>query len=144
MIHNRSVPSNTLIAHIRYPDVEQAVEWLTKAFGFRENFRYGSPASGAQMRVLDAWIMVKRAGKGELSPAQLGYGTQSVTVFLEDVEGHCACAKAAGAKIVEEPHETEYGEFQYAAIDFAGHHWLFSRHARDVNPSDWGATLARE
>jgi len=36
-------------------------------------------------------------------------------------------AKKAGAKTVEEPHETVYGEFQYAAIDIEGHLWLFSR-----------------
>jgi hypothetical protein len=40
---------------------------------------------------------------------------------------------------VEEPHETEYGEFQYAALDLDGHHWLFSRHAMDVAPEEWGA-----
>jgi hypothetical protein len=46
-------------------------------------------------------------------------------------------AKAAGAKILEEPHETEYGEYQFAAEDLDGHHWLFSRQARDVSPADW-------
>jgi len=39
-------------------------------------------------------------------------------------------------------YETEYGERQYGVVDFAGHHWLFSRHARDVNPADWGALPA--
>jgi uncharacterized glyoxalase superfamily protein PhnB len=43
---------------------------------------------------------------------------------------------------LEEPHETVYGEFQYAAEDLDGHHWLFSRHARDLSPDAWGATLA--
>jgi len=64
-------------------------------------------------------------------------------VFVEDVEAHCARAKAGGARIVEEPHETEYGEFQYAALDLDGHHWLFSRHARDVAPKEWGAVVAK-
>jgi uncharacterized glyoxalase superfamily protein PhnB len=35
-----------------------------------------------------------------------------------------------------------YGELQYGAEDLDGHRWLFSRHARDVNPADWGATVA--
>jgi hypothetical protein len=30
-----------------------------------------------------------------------------------------------------EPHETVYGEYQYAAEDLDGHHWLFFRHATD-------------
>jgi uncharacterized glyoxalase superfamily protein PhnB len=64
-----------------------------------------------------------------------------LTVFVEDVEAHIQKAKAAGAKILEEPHETEYGEFQFAAEDLEGHHWLFSRHARDVSPEEWGATI---
>jgi uncharacterized glyoxalase superfamily protein PhnB len=61
---------------------------------------------------------------------------------VEDVEGHFARARAEGARIVEELHETEYGELQFAVVDVAGHHWLFSRHARDVSPADWGALVA--
>jgi hypothetical protein len=34
-----------------------------------------------------------------------------------------------------------YGERQYGARDLDGHHWLFSTHARDVSPTDWGATI---
>ncbi len=78
-----------------------------------------------------------------MSPAQLGYGTQSLTVFVDDVDEHHARAKAAGAKILEEPHETEYGEYQYAAEDLDGHHWLFSRHVKDRSPEDWGAMVKR-
>jgi uncharacterized glyoxalase superfamily protein PhnB len=66
--------------------------------------------------------MLKQAKMGCASPAKLGYGTQSLTVFVEDAETHFEKAKAAGAKILEEPHETVYGEFQYAAEDLDGHH----------------------
>jgi uncharacterized glyoxalase superfamily protein PhnB len=145
MIENRSVPPKTILPHIHYPDVERAIEWLSGAFGFREHYRYGDPASGvsgAQMWHGDAWIMVRRSAADESTPQRLGYGTQSVTVFVEDVEAHCSRAKLAGAIIIEEPHETMYGEFQYAATDLAGHHWLFSRHAHDVKPEAWGAKVA--
>ena len=50
-------------------------------------------------------------------------------------------AKAEGAKIVEELHETVYGERQYGVEDPAGHHWLFSCHARNLSPEEWGATI---
>ncbi len=76
------------------------------------------------------------------SPAELGFGTQSLTIFVENVEAHFAQAKAAGATIVEELHETVYGELQYGVEDPEGHHWLFSRHAHDVDPAAWGATIA--
>jgi uncharacterized glyoxalase superfamily protein PhnB len=74
-------------------------------------------------------------------PARLGYGTQNLTIFVEDVDAHYAKAKEAGARIVEELRETEYGERQYGAEDLDGHLWLFSRHARDVSPEEWGARV---
>jgi uncharacterized glyoxalase superfamily protein PhnB len=141
MIENRSVPTDTLLSHVVYKDVDAAIRWLSSVFGFVEHYRYGE-SSGAQMHLGDAWIMVRKARPGELTPAQLGCRTQNLTVFVEDVEAHHKKAKAAGAKIIEELNETAYGEFQYGVEDLDGHHWLFARHARDVNPEDWGATLA--
>jgi uncharacterized protein len=44
---------------------------------------------------------------------------------------------------VEELHLTVYGERQYGVEDPDGHHWLFSHHARDLSPNEWGATVAR-
>ena len=146
MITNCSVPTDTLLLHVMYRDVAAAIAWLTKTFGFSEHYRYcepGGPISGAQMHLGNAWIMLKRARPGDASPAQLGYGTQSLTVFVEDVDDHYLRTKAAGAKIVEELNETCYGERQYGVEDLDGHHWLFSRHARDLRPEEWGATVSR-
>lgn len=138
---NRSVPVDTVLPHVAYRDLPAAIQWLTRVFGFTVHYHYGEPISGAQMYAGKACLMVKQAAAHQFSPAQLGYGTQSLTILLEDVEVHFARAKAAGAKILEEPHETVYGEFQYAVEDLDGHRWLFSRHARDVSPADWGAVI---
>lgn len=59
---------------------------------------------------------------GQKTPAELGYGTQSLTVFVPDVDAHYEKAKSAGAMIVEDLHETPYGERQYGARDLDGHH----------------------
>ncbi len=142
MISNRSVPANTILSHVVYQDLPAAIDWLIRTFGFVEHFRYGKPINGAQLHIGDAYIMVKQAKPGESSPARLGFGTQSLTIFVEDVEAHFQRAKSAGARIVEDLHETEYGEFQYGVEDLDGHHWLFSRHARNVSPDEWGATVA--
>jgi uncharacterized glyoxalase superfamily protein PhnB len=144
MIANRSVPVDTVLPHLVYRDVAEAIAWLTKAFGFTEYYRYGErggPVNGAQMHLGNAWIMLEQERERRASPARVGYGTQSLTIFVEDVEAHFQRAKAAGAKIVEKLHETGYGELQYGAEDLDGHHWLFSRHARDVGPEEWGATV---
>jgi uncharacterized glyoxalase superfamily protein PhnB len=146
MIANRSVPVNTVLPHLVYRNVAEAIAWLTETFGFTEYYRYGESGglvNGAQMHLGDAWIMLQQEREHQASPARVGYGTQSLTIFVEDVEGHFQRAKAAGAAIVEELHETGYGELQYGAEDLERHHWLFSRHARDVCPEEWGATLAK-
>ena len=142
VIPNRSLPVEIVLPHVHYRNVAEAIAWLNNAFGFVEQYRYGNPMSGAQVRAGNALIMLKQMGPDERTPRELGFGTQSLTIFIEDLEGHFARAQAAGVPIVEELHETVYGELQYAAIDLDGHHWLFSRHARDVNPEEWGATVS--
>lgn len=142
MISNRSVPTDTVLPHIVYRDVEAAIAWLGNAFGFVEHYRYGDPVSGAQMSAGNAWIMLKRARHEGGSPKQLGFGTQSLTVFIEEIDAHFQMAKSAGVTILEDLHETVYGELQYGAEDLDGHHWLFSRHARDLSPDQWGARIS--
>ncbi len=145
MLRNRSVPTDTVLPHLVYRDVPRAVAWLSAHFGFTEHYRYGEPVSGAQMVLGNACIMVHGERPGSASPSELGgRGTQSLTVFVEDVEAHYERAKAAGSVIVEELHETCYGELQYGAEDLEGHHWLFSRHAHDVGPEEWGAMIAQK
>ena len=141
---NRSVPTNIVLPHVVYGDVAEAILWLTETFGFAEHYRYGDPKApnGAQMHLGEAWIMLAGARAGRGSPKQMGYETQSLTIFVDDVEGHFKRAKSAGARIVEDLHVTEYGEYQYGVEDLEGPHWLFSRHARDVSPEEWGATIA--
>ena len=144
-MNNRSVPTNTVLPHIVYENVAGALTWLTETFGFTEHYRYGEPrgpVQGAQMNLGGAWIMLRSARTGFASPAQIANQTQSLTVFVEDVDTHFARTKSKGAKIVEELNETFYGERQYGVEDLEGHRWLFSQHVRDVSPEEWGARVA--
>jgi len=143
MLTKRAVPVDTALPHVTYKRLPEAMDWLSRTFGFVEHYRYGDPVSGAQVRLGNAYIMVRTARGDYRSPADLGFGTQSLTIFVEDVERHFEHSKAAGANIVEDLHETEYGELQYGVEDLEGHHWLFSRHARDVSPDAWGATITK-
>ena len=57
-------------------------------------------------------------------------------VFVDDAAAHCARARAAGAKIFEEPAIHDYGEDywadrSYGAIDPEGHLWWFTERVRD-------------
>jgi uncharacterized glyoxalase superfamily protein PhnB len=52
---------------------------------------------------------------------------------VDDLDGHYARAKAAGAEIIMEPHDTEYGSRDYAARDIEGHQWYFGTYAPDLD-----------
>ncbi|HEY1159793.1 MAG TPA: VOC family protein [Terracidiphilus sp.] len=137
------MPTDIVLPHVSYQNVVEACEWLTRVLGFTEAFRHGDPVSGIQMYLGGACLMLHRAREGCLSPAQLGYGTQMLTIIVENVDAHFRKAVQEGARIVEALHETVYGERQYGVEDIEGHRWLFSQHARDVNPAEWGATVGQ-
>ena len=139
---NRSVPTDSVLPHVTYQNLAEALAWLTKTFGFSEHYRYGEPLSGAQLFLGTAYIQLHSLRPGNASPAQIGHWTQSLTVFVENVAAHYEKTRSAGAKIVEELQETVYGERQYGVEDLEGHRWLFSQHTRDISPDEWGATIA--
>jgi uncharacterized glyoxalase superfamily protein PhnB len=90
----------------------------------------------------NAHIMISGPREGRFEPpGNLGLGTQMLTIIVPDVEAHHANTKQQGATIWEELQETVYGERQYGVADLEGHRWLFSQHARDVDPESWGATV---
>ncbi|MEO8126533.1 MAG: VOC family protein [Bryobacteraceae bacterium] len=140
MIKNRSVPTDTVLAHVFCASVEESLGWYARTFGFTEYYRFGppgGPASGAQMRLDNAYIMLK-SGKAQGS----GPRTHYLTVIVDNVDTHYERARLAGAKITEELNETCYGERQYGVQDLEGNFWLFSKHVQDLDPSDWGAAVA--
>jgi len=130
---NRSAPIATVIPVLTYPDVRAAVAWLTSAFGFVERVRVGENHR-SQMRFGDGDLIVADDGSHRVPPSP-GQVVASVMVRVEDARAHCAHARAAGATIVMEPTDFEYGERQYEALDLAGHLWTFTETIADVDPS---------
>ena len=135
---NRSIPSSTVIPVLIYPDVREAVEWLERAFGFRERVRIGENHR-AQLGVGDGAVIVGDV-RHDRRPPRAGEATHSVMVRVDDARAHCDRARKEGARILMEPRDFEYGERQYMAEDPAGHQWTFSETLADVAPEEWGGT----
>src|SRR5581483_3187249 len=75
------------------------------------------------------------------NPRRLGQETVGIYVEIDDdVDALCERARAAGAEILAEPADQEYGHRRFTARDPEGHHWFFARAVRTVAPEDWGAT----
>jgi uncharacterized glyoxalase superfamily protein PhnB len=136
---NRSIPSAVVIPVLIYPDVREAVAWLSKAFGFVERLQIGE-SHRSQLSVGAGAVIVGDV-RNERRPPRAGEVTHSVIVRVEDVDAHCANARVHGARILMEPTDFEYGERQYTAEDPAGHQWTFSETLDDVAPDAWGGIL---
>jgi uncharacterized glyoxalase superfamily protein PhnB len=58
-------------------------------------------------------------------PKAAGGSTASLYVIVDDVDAHCARARAAGAEILIEPADQSYGGRDYSCRDLDGHLWSF-------------------
>lgn len=137
---NRSVPQATVIPELVYPDVRQAVAFLTRAFGFAERLRIGEDHR-SQLTLGDGALIVADVHGNRQAPRPGEPACQSVMVRVEDARAHCEHARSQGARILAEPTDYPYGERQYSAEDPYGHRWTFTESIADVNPADWGGTL---
>jgi uncharacterized glyoxalase superfamily protein PhnB len=137
---NRSVPDATIIPVLIYPDVREAVAWLSEAFGLEERVRIGD-GHRSQLRFGDGAVIVGDV-RGDRRPPRPGEVTHSVMVRVEDARAHHERAQARGARILMEPTDFEYGERQYAAEDPFGHQWTFTETLADVAPEEWGGETA--
>ena len=121
-----------MIPVLIYPDVREAVAWLTDAFGFAERVQIGENHR-SQLAFGDGAVIVGDV-RHDRRPPRPGEVTHSVVVRVDAVDAHCERARAHGATILMEPTDFEYGERQYTAEDPAGHQWTFSETLDDVAP----------
>ena len=106
---------------LRYADADAALEWLGRAFGFREHavHRGGDGGSGP---IHHAEISL---GPGIVMFGQGDPDDRGIYVAVDDADAHYERAKAAGAEIVRELEDTDYGSREYTARDPEGNVWSF-------------------
>ncbi|MFL5780662.1 MAG: VOC family protein [Thermoleophilaceae bacterium] len=120
-----------IIPYIRYEDAPAMLTWLEDAFGFKRHAVYeeGDRIVHAEITYGNGMFMVGSTGdepEAARTPRQLGgESTGGMYVVVDDVDAHCAQARAAGAEIVREPEEQDYGSRDYSARDPEGHTWSF-------------------
>lgn len=136
------MPDNypSVIPMIAYEDGIGALEWLAKAFGFRETMRLTGPdstLSHGEMEAGDGVIMLATPTPAYESPKRHRETCESarrwsavpwiidgVLVYVDDLDAHYRRAKAAGAIILSEIEDGPPGR-RYRAEDFEGHRWFF-------------------
>jgi uncharacterized glyoxalase superfamily protein PhnB len=147
MPSNPPVSTPRITPYLLYEDVSRAIDWLSDAFGFREQLRVPGPdgkTGHAEMRLSDGVIMMGCPGPDYQNPGRVGHVTQNIYVYVDDVDAHFVRARDAGARILEEPTDQFYGDRRYGAIDPEGHCWYFAQHVRDVTPQEMAASTQRQ
>ena len=132
-----------VVPFIGYEDAAAAIEWLERAFGFRENrearYEENGTITHAEVELEGGTIYLStpagyaspRTLRGESEAARRSYDNPWVIDghFIEvgDVDAHCERARAAGATILHGPDEPGYGFRVYSAEDPEGHRWMFGQ-----------------
>lgn len=115
----------TMFPSLSYDDAPAAIDFLCDAFGFERHAVYGNDdgtIAHAELRFGNGIVMFGSA-KGEMQ-ATRGRGG-GVYIVVDDPDAHCAQARAAGAEISDDLHDTEYGSREYSTKDPEGNTWYF-------------------
>jgi uncharacterized glyoxalase superfamily protein PhnB len=125
--------------YLYYNDVDAALTWLSKTFGFRERSRMTLPdglVAHAEMEFGGGIVMLGHPGPDYQNPRRLGGVTQGLYIYVDDVDEHYRLARNAGANILDEPADQFYGDRRYTTEDPEGHQWFFAQRVRDIAPED--------
>ena len=124
----------TVIPTLRYDDAEAAIKWLCEAFGFEKHLVVPGEDGTivhAQLVFGNGMIMLGSANESEFDSLQKppsalgGVVSQSPYIIVEDVDKHYSRAVSAGAEIVMEIKDADYGGREYSCRDPEGHVWNF-------------------
>lgn len=125
-----------------YEDPIAAIDWLCRAFGFEVQLKVegeGGSIEHSELVFGGGLIMVggEKAKFPHFKPPSAigGANTQNMMVYVDDVDAHCARARAAGAVITQEPDTHDYGDDywadkSYGCRDPGGHEWWFSQRVK--------------
>ncbi|MCQ4043754.1 VOC family protein [Streptantibioticus rubrisoli] len=114
---------------LRYRDAHAAIKQLTEAFGFTRGAVYESEDGTvlhAELSYGDGTVMLGTRGAGGVFDDAIGdAGPVGVYVVVEDPDAHFKRAQQAGAEVLMEPTDQDYGARDYMARDIEGNVWSF-------------------
>lgn len=135
----------TVISCLRYRDAPAAIDWLQRAFGFEPQLVVPDAHGGvahAQLSFGNGMVMLGSVRNDEFGRLMThpdetgGRETQSAYLIVDDADAAYSSAKAAGAKIVMEIKDEDYGGRGFSCRDLEGHLWNFGTydpwHQNDV------------
>jgi uncharacterized glyoxalase superfamily protein PhnB len=123
---------STAISCLRYRNAPAAIDWLVRALGFEKRLvvpNDDGTIAHAQLTLNGGMIMLGSINDTPFSkhmkqPDEIGGAeTQSSYLVIEDTDGAYQQAKAAGAKILMDIKDQDYGVRGFTCADPEGHIW---------------------
>jgi len=136
MTSNAKDTRATVIPCLRYRDAHAAIDWLCVNFGFKKRLvvpNEDGTIAHAQLSFGNGMIMLGSVLEAETESGRLikqpdevgGAVTQSAYVVVSDADAVYTRAKAAGAEIVIDLRDEDYGGRGFSCRDLEGHIWSF-------------------
>ncbi len=131
--------AQSVIPMLAYEHGPEAMDWLIKAFGFKEVDRrvedgrltHGELDTGGGVIMLATPSLNYRGPKRHREECDIArswhdvpYIIDGLLVYVDDVDRHFERAQAAGATMLSPVEQSENGK-RYRAEDLEGHRWMF-------------------
>ena len=135
--------ANAAIPCLRYKDAHAAIDWLCEAFGFKKHLLVPADDGGvahAQLVRGGTMVMLGSTRDDEFGALcalaqDAGGSTQSTYFVVDAIDAHYRQAVAAGAEVVIEIRDEDYGGRGYSAKDPEGNLWNFGSYDPWADPT---------
>ena len=127
----RAMSTQNIFPALRYRDADTALAWLTAAFGIEERNVYRDGDGRIRHAELNLGAGLIMFGSyhddGFLGgrPPDPRAGTTSLYIAVGDPDAALARARRAGAEVVRELADTDYGSREFSVRDPEGNLWSF-------------------
>ena len=108
----------TIVPSIAYRDERAAIQWLCQVFGFEQQLVVPNEDGSVAHAQLSF-------GNGMVMLGTIGAETHNMYVVVSDADAQYARVKAAGAEILREIRDEEFGGRGFVCRDPEGHVWSF-------------------
>jgi uncharacterized glyoxalase superfamily protein PhnB len=115
----------TVYPSLRYRDARAGIDWLKDTFGFAERVVHANDDGSIAHAELSFGPSIVMLGSEKDDSYGSHAGASWLYVAVEDPDERFARARAAGAEIVRELSDTDYGSRDFAVRDPEGNLWSF-------------------
>src|ERR671910_2066852 len=131
-------------------DANKAIEFYTKVFGAKENYRSQAPDNRsimyAELSIGDSKVILSDEfpDMDSLAPLTIGKSAVSLYLYVEDADHTFENAISEGANVIVHMTDSFWGDRWGQLRDPFGHIWSIATHKKDVAPEEMEKAAKKE